>query len=270
MRTAKADAEGGRSPSHLTAPGSLAWTTPELADPHHQGDKPAKVRSMFGAIARSYDLNNRLHSLWRDQAWRRFAVGWAGVKPTDRVLDMACGTGDLTEALARAGAASVVGGDFTQGMLDQAEIKRRRLSVPLRERINYQLADAMALPFADASFDVISIAFGIRNVAEPGAALREFRRALRPGGRLIVLEFSRPRLAPVRWFNEVYCRRVMPRTATWISRDQSGAYRYLPASVEAFMSVGELSGTIAASGFKQVETRALTLGICTCYRGVAR
>lgn len=245
-----------------------AWTAPELAAPHAHADKPSKVRAMFAAIAGSYDLNNRLHSLGRDQAWRRTAVRTAAVNPGDHVLDVACGTGDLTQAFARTPAARVTGLDFTREMLNVAERKRAALPSQLAARIAYIEGDAMALPFPDASFDVVSIAFGIRNVADPARALGEFARVLRPGGRLVVLEFDRPANPLMRWFNDVYCARVMPVTATLVSGDRSGAYRYLPASVGTFMTRGAMADLLAARGFRDVASRALSMGICVCYRGV--
>lgn len=255
-------------PQGTSAP-APGWTSAELAaDPHANAEKPAKVRDMFAAIARSYDLNNRLHSLWRDQAWRRFAVRAAGVRASDDVLDMACGTGDLAQAFAAAGAHSVVGGDFTPQMLEVARAKAARLPGAARDRLRYVEADAQNLPFPDASFDVVSIAFGIRNVQDPLRALHEFRRVLRPGGRVVVLEFDRPRAAPVRWFNDFYCARVMPLTATLISRDRTGAYKYLPRSVGTFMSREQMLGSLAQAGFVQGVATPLTLGICVCYRGV--
>ena len=134
---------------------------------------------MFARIAGRYDLNNRLHSLWRDQAWRREAVRAGGASRGDRVLDAACGTGDLAGLFARAGAGQVVGVDFCPEMLDAA---RRKFP---RERIRWLPGDATALPLGDGEFDVVSIAFGIRNIADPSLALAEFRRVLRPGGRLL-------------------------------------------------------------------------------------
>lgn len=244
------------------------WGERELVDPHRREDKPARVRGMFAAIARSYDLNNRLHSFGLDQAWRRKAVQMARVQPGDAVLDMACGTGDLTHLFAASPAGRVVGGDFTPQMLEIARLKLARH--PHKEKVTYVEADAMALPFEDASFDVVSIAFGIRNVAEPAKALREFARVLRPGGRLVVLEFDRPRNPLVRFGNELYTRRIMPLTATLLSRDRSGAYRYLPRSVGTFMSREEMSAAIEAAGFSDVAVRSLTLGTCACYRGTRR
>lgn len=222
---------------------------------------------MFAAIAPSYDLNNRVHSLWRDQAWRRAAVRAAAVQPGQDVLDVACGTGDLTQALARrTGAGSVTGLDFTRGMLDIAERKRGR--DPALAGVRYVEGDAMALPFPDASFDAVTIAFGIRNVQEPGRALAEFFRVLRPGGRLVILEFHRPRNPIVRVFNDFYAGRIMPWTATLLARDRSGAYRYLPKSVGSFMDAEQLRTEVERAGFGEATVRPLTMGICWLHRGV--
>ncbi|QYU69872.1 bifunctional demethylmenaquinone methyltransferase/2-methoxy-6-polyprenyl-1,4-benzoquinol methylase UbiE [Leptolyngbya sp. 15MV] len=261
--------------SDAPQPGSVpevpaGWSDADLDQPHRHAAKAQKVRGMFAAIARSYDLNNRLHSLGRDQAWRRFAVRRADPKPSDVCVDVACGTGDLTELLAASGARSVIGIDFTPQMLDIAREKLATRPEALRGRTVYREGDAMALDLPDASADVVTIAFGIRNVTEPARALAEFARVLRPGGRLVVLEFDTPRLAPLRWFNALYCAKVMPRTATWISRDRSGAYRYLPKSVETFMSRDEMVAAMGRAGFGDVSAVPLTFGICVCYFGVRR
>lgn len=224
---------------------------------------------MFAAIAQRYDLNNRLHSFGRDQMWRRRAVAMANVGPDDHVLDVACGTGDLTEAFARARPAAVTGLDFTAEMLaiarEKASRHARKAGVPKPE---YVEGDAMALPFGDASFDIVSIAFGIRNVAEPECALGEFRRVLRPGGRLIVLEFSTPQNRVLRALNGFYTCRLMPITATLLAGKggRSGAYRYLPASVTTFQDSAELVGSIARAGFKDVSVHPMTFGVCAIYR----
>jgi demethylmenaquinone methyltransferase/2-methoxy-6-polyprenyl-1,4-benzoquinol methylase len=256
-----AECTNGSSP---TAP--AAWTPPELANPHQSADKAAKVRGMFSAIAPSYDLNNRVHSLWQDQRWRRAAVRLANVQPGDRVLDVACGTGDLTHLFARTHAAAVTGLDFTPAMLD---IARRKLAArPARAPTTYLEGDAMALPFPDASFDVLSIAFGIRNVSDPARALAQFARVLKPKGRLVILEFAQPSNPLMRWFNGLYCARVMPRTATLISRDTTGAYKYLPASVGTFWTPAQMQQALESQGFTSITSTPLTLGICVCYRAV--
>ncbi|MBC03324.1 MAG: bifunctional demethylmenaquinone methyltransferase/2-methoxy-6-polyprenyl-1,4-benzoquinol methylase UbiE [Phycisphaerae bacterium] len=240
---------------------SRAWSPQELArNPHQSAEKAGKVRAMFASIAGSYDLNNRLHSFGRDQAWRRRAVRLADIRPGDAVLDVACGTGDLTEAFVRAGADEVVGGDFTPEMLDRAREKAVRL--PEDRRPSYVHADAMALDQPDERFDVVSIAFGIRNVTEPSTALAEFARVLKPGGRLVILEFAEPRFAPVRWANRLYCSRIMPWTASLVARDGSGAYQYLPRSIETFLSASELASLVEQAGLRVVRQVHMTLGVC--------
>lgn len=241
-----------------------AWQDAELRNPHANEDKPGKVRRMFGAIAPSYDLNNRVHSLGQDQRWRRYAVKAATVQPGDIVVDVACGTGDLTQAFARSPASQVIGIDFTHNMLKVAQDKRRRDNN--RTKFSYFEGDAMNLPLADACAHVVSIAFGIRNVADPVKAIREFARVLRPGGRLVVLEFDQPRIPLMRWVNNLYCRRIMPLTATAISADKTGAYKYLPASVGTFMTREQMVAAIEGAGFMEVKATGLSLGICVCYR----
>jgi demethylmenaquinone methyltransferase/2-methoxy-6-polyprenyl-1,4-benzoquinol methylase len=253
------------------------WRSDELAgDPHGHSAKAQKVRSMFASIAGSYDLNNRVHSFGRDQAWRRAAVRAGAVEPGEsEVLDVACGTGDLTRAFADAGARRVVGLDYTPEMLDVARAKRLAArgggaNAGAGAVISYEEGDAMSLPHEDGAFDIVSIAFGIRNVADPVRALSEFRRVLRPGGRLVVLEFDSPRFGPARWASRVYTERVMPWTATLIAGDRSGAYRYLPRSVSTFLSREEMVAAIGGAGFGEVTARPLTFGVAVVYRGVAR
>ena len=244
------------------------WDERRLADPHRAPDKAKRVEAMFAAIAPRYDLNNRVHSLWRDQAWRRAAVRMAELEGGEVVADVACGTGDLAMAfadeLARRGSepGRVIGLDFTQEMLDIAEDKKRD------RPIAYLRADAMDLPLDDESVDVVSIAFGIRNVTDPHRALREFHRVLKPGGRLVVLEFCEPRNPAIRLGNAIYCKRIMPVTATLIARDRSGAYRYLPKSVEKFLDRDALAEAIEAAGFEDVRTKPVTFGIAALHRGV--
>ncbi len=240
----------------------IIWSATDLqSNPHEAADKADRVEQMFAAIAHRYDFNNRVHSLWRDQAWRRKAVKLCLVKDTDDVLDVACGTGDLAEAFATGGVNSVVGLDFTARML---EIAKRKANKSRRRGVkpSYVQGDAMDLPFDDAQFDIVSIAFGIRNVTDPPKALSEFRRVLRPGGRLIILEFSQPRNSVLRFLNAFYCNHIMPVSATLLSGDRSGAYRYLPKSVATFADLNQLSAMMNNAGFTDIKQHTMTFGVC--------
>ena len=250
-----------------------AWTDPLLANPHAVNDKAARVNRMFSAIAPSYDLNNRLHSLWMDQHWRNVAVKMADVRETDRVVDVACGTGDLTLKFARKNAAGkTLGIDFTYAMLPLAREKAAHAIETGKLKIEnppaFAQGDALALPLPDRSADIISIAFGIRNVSDWGAAIDEFARVLRPGGRLMILEFSLPTNPLMRGLYNFYFRKIMPITATLISGDKTGAYKYLPESVNTFISRQAMQDRMKAAGFAEVIARPLTFGVCVCYKGV--
>jgi len=246
-----------------------AWQQTDLADPHAAPDKASRVQRMFAAIADSYDLNNRLHSLWRDQAWRKRTVKLSRVKTTDTVLDVACGTGDLAMAFAASRARRVIGVDFTHEMLTLAGTKRpwRTDRGRRAEPVDYINGDATRLPIADQSVDIVSIAFGLRNVADPAKAIGEFYRVLKPGGRLVILEFSTPRFAPMRMAYNLYFHQVPPRPATWISRDRSGAYRYLPKSVDTFIDREQITKMMGETGFANVSLEPMTLGIAVAYTG---
>jgi demethylmenaquinone methyltransferase/2-methoxy-6-polyprenyl-1,4-benzoquinol methylase len=244
------------------------WRDENLNNPHAQADKAARVQQMFSAIAGSYDLNNRVHSLGRDQAWRRRTVKLCGIKPADVVLDVACGTGDLSLAFAAAGARRVVGIDFTHHMNRIAQEKLQAPASPARQvPTSFADGDAMRLPIADRSVDVVSIAFGIRNVADPAAAIAEFHRVLRPGGRVCILEFSLPTNPLLRAGYNFYFHHVMPRTATLISGDRSGAYRYLPQSVSTFLGRPQMIAMLEAAGFIDVQQHPMTFGIAVAYLG---
>ncbi len=282
------------SSTHAPAAGPVS-TSPEwddnlLRNPHAVADKRKRVQKMFAAIAPSYDLNNRLHSLWMDQAWRRKAVKLAKLKPTDRVVDVACGTGDLALAFCRrledlnkdwSADRAVIGVDFTFQMLPIAFRKGQRF----RDRyshvfwdpggsgspeLNYRWinGDAQSLPLPDACCDVVSIAFGIRNVQDTAKAIREFHRILRPGGRLIILEFSLPTNPVLRGLYNFYFRHILPRTATLISGDKTGAYKYLPESVNTYIGRETMTGMMKEAGLTEITTHAMTFGVCVCYRGV--
>jgi demethylmenaquinone methyltransferase/2-methoxy-6-polyprenyl-1,4-benzoquinol methylase len=218
---------------------------------------PDGVRSMFDRIAPVYDLMNRAMTAGLDLRWRSLAAA-AAVSPGDRVLDAACGTGDLALADRRAGAASVTGVDFSPRMLERA---RRKDAA-----IEWVEGDVLALPFADASFDAATIGFGARNLADLELGLRELRRVLRPGGRLAVLEITRPR-GPLAPLLQVWFERVVPRLGRLVSG--GSAYAYLPASVARFPGVDEVAVMLARAGFTGVSTRLLAGSIVSLHTGTA-
>jgi demethylmenaquinone methyltransferase/2-methoxy-6-polyprenyl-1,4-benzoquinol methylase len=272
-----------------TEPTTPAWNETLLKNPHAVADKRSRVQRMFAAIAPSYDLNNRLHSLWMDQWWRKRAVNLAEVKSDDHIFDIACGTGDLAlqffwemaereRRVVTPKPRKVVGIDFTFDMLPLARRKFQRIvddwaneygsPLPNASDLPFINGDAQALPLPDASADVVSIAFGIRNVADPAAAIREFYRVLRPGGRLIILEFSLPTNPVLRALYNFYFRQILPRTATLISGDKTGAYKYLPESVNTFIGRGQMISMMRDTGFSDVTQHPMTFGVCVCYRGL--
>ena len=242
-----------------------SWSSDQLQrDPHANPEKATRVQSMFSAIAPSYDLNNRIHSFGLDQSWRKRTVrevsARLGSLRDKKVLDVACGTGDLTELLYKAGA-NATGGDYTPAMLEIAKTKSRKLNNS-SDRIRYVNADATKLAFDNATFDAVTIAFGLRNVSSPDQAIAEFFRVLRPGGVLAILEFDQPSSKFVRFFHNLYTERIMPFTATLIARDRSGAYKYLPRSVATFLSPQGIAQFAAASGFENIKCHSLTFGTC--------
>jgi demethylmenaquinone methyltransferase/2-methoxy-6-polyprenyl-1,4-benzoquinol methylase len=221
--------------------------------------RSAEIQGMFGRIAHRYDLLNRLLSLGRDVSWRRVVAQRVAATRPNLVLDVCTGTGDLALAI---GDGLVVGTDFCLPMLDLA---KRKIAEKGR-RLPLCAADALRLPVADASFDVVTVAFGVRNFSDLGAGLAELARALRPGGVLLVLEFSSPRgaMAPILGW---WARNVPPRIGRMLSGD-SEAYSYLPASVSTFPDGAEMCRSLTAAGLDQVRARALTGGVVTLYEGV--
>ncbi|MBU0718811.1 MAG: ubiquinone/menaquinone biosynthesis methyltransferase [Planctomycetes bacterium] len=235
-----------------------AWTDEALRSPHEVTDKAGRVRRMFDAIAPRYELVNTVFSGGRDRAWRRRAVELAVVRPEDDVLDVACGTGDFARAFGRANPRSVVGCDFAHGMLVRAKGRPTGPTACCE-------ADALRLPFRDGSFSIASCAFGVRNFQNLGTGLREMFRVLRPGGRAVILEFSRPANPVARALYEFYAARLMPLAASLLSGDRSGAYRYLPRSVVSFRDVAQMRAELCNAGFADVTATALTMGIVTVY-----
>lgn len=218
---------------------------------------PEGVRTMFDRIAPVYDVMNRVMTAGLDRTWRRLTVE-AVVQPGDRVLDACCGTGDLAVAAEREGGI-VTGLDFSAEMLQRA----RRKS----ETVAWVQGDLLDLPFEDASFDVATVGFGVRNVADLAAGLRELRRVLRPGGRLAILEITQPR-GPLRPFFRLWFDRVVPLLGRILPGGQ--AYAYLPASVRRFPGADELAAQVRDAGFADVRVRLLGGTIVALHAGTAR
>jgi demethylmenaquinone methyltransferase / 2-methoxy-6-polyprenyl-1,4-benzoquinol methylase len=216
---------------------------------------------MFDAIAPRYDLLNHVLSAGLDTRWRQRAVDELPVNST-RVLDLCTGTADLAVATARRRSSAIVGMDFSGAMLRLGLSKVRELG--LEQRIRLVRADATTIPLTNATCDAATIAFGIRNVDQPERALAEISRVLRPGGRLVILEFGQPRIPGVRTLYTWYFRYMLPLVGRIVSKHQN-AYSYLPASVGAFPSPAEFSSLIQSHGFATVRAVPLTFGIVYLY-----
>ena len=225
---------------------------------HESGTLPAEgVRTMFDRIAPVYDLMNRVMTVGLDQRWRRLTAQ-AAVRPGDQVLDACCGTGDLALADLRVGAERVVGVDFSEPMLERA----RRKSAD----VEWVAGDMMALPFGDEEFDAVTVGFGVRNVDDLAAGIRELRRVTRPGGRLGVLEITRPS-GLLRPFFRLWFDVLVPLAGKVLPGGK--AYTYLPASVRRFPGPEDLKAVIEQAGFGEVEYRRLGGGIVALHTAVA-
>lgn len=238
----------------------IVWDAARLHSPHTQRDKSARVRRMFDAIAPTYERVNAVASAGRDARWRREMVRLADVRAEDVLLDIACGTGDVARTFAAGDPrpAMILGLDFSGPMLDEA-VRR-----PIR-RGTFVQADALRIPLAPATASIATCAFGVRNFQDLAVGLAEMYRVLRPGGRAVILEFSLPRNRMLRKLYLLYFNRIMPVLATWISRDGSGAYRYLPRSVVSFHGRDELMSCFRAAGFTEVAAHSRTMGIVTIF-----
>ncbi|HEX6499383.1 MAG TPA: demethylmenaquinone methyltransferase [Micromonosporaceae bacterium] len=220
--------------------------------------QPHEVAAMFDGVARRYDLTNTVLSFGRDRSWRRATRQALDPRPGERVLDIGAGTGVSTEELARSGAWAT-GLDISQGML--------RAGRRVRPHVSLLAGDALALPFADASFDAVTISFALRNVHDHEAALREMARVTRPGGRLVICEFSHPTWAPFRTVYLSYLMRALPAVAERVSSNPE-AYVYLAESIRAWPDQATLADKVAANGWTGASWRNLSGGIVALHRAV--
>jgi demethylmenaquinone methyltransferase/2-methoxy-6-polyprenyl-1,4-benzoquinol methylase len=230
-----------------------------------ESEKSARVAEVFSSVAGRYDLMNDLMSLGTHRLWKRFTLALTGLKAGQRALDVAGGTGDLTLGLARqvGKAGSVVLADINAAML--AHGRDRLIDAGCGAEVCYVRADAERLPFADHSFDCITIGFGLRNVTHPEAALASMHRVLRPGGQLLVLEFSRP-VAPLKRLYDAYSFGVLPLLGRLVAQD-AGSYRYLAESIRRHPDQETLLGMLRTAGFGEARYHNLSGGIVAVHRG---
>ena len=225
-----------------------------------------KIEGMFDNIAKDYDSLNHIMSLSIDKIWRRKAIKKIkDVGEAPRVLDVACGTGDFSIAIAKAvKKGEVIGVDISKEMLEV--MRQKVLKNKLESIISQEVGDGEALRFPEGSFDRVVNAFGIRNFEDRDKGLREALRVLKSGGRLVILELSRPQNKIIRWFYDLYFLHILPIIGGKVSGDKA-AYAYLPASVKAFPGKKEFTDELRRAGFVNITHKAFTFGICRMYTG---
>ena len=228
--------------------------------------KKEKVQEMFDRIAPSYDRLNHVLSMNVDKAWRRHALKEIVDGTPQRILDVACGTGDSTISIAKAAAegSEVIGVDISEGMM--ALVKGKAEKAGIGGRISLQVADGEDLPYGEGDFDRVTCAFGIRNFEHKEKGLEEFFRVVKPGGKAVILELSVPQNRLVRWAYDLYVLHVLPGIGGAVSGDKA-AYRYLPASVHNFPTPRDFCRMMEDAGFRNVRCRTFTFGLCRMFVG---
>ena len=229
------------------------------------GSKKEQVARMFNNISGRYDFLNHFLSLGIDRGWRRKAIELLRPLKPRRILDVATGTGDFAVQAIALKPEKIVGVDISEGMLDvgRKKVKTRGLD----HVVSLQYGDSENLPFADNSFDAITVGFGVRNFEDLRKGLQEMHRVLKPGGKAVILEFSRPRSFPFKQVYNFYFSFILPRIGKMVSKDDS-AYTYLPKSVEAFPDGDDFLRILQDVGFKQNQCRSLTFGVSSIYTGI--
>ena len=228
--------------------------------------KKEKIQEMFDGIAPSYDRLNHLMSLNVDRLWRRYALKEIVDGTVQQILDVACGTGDSTIAIAKAAAlgSRVIGADISEGMM--ALVMEKAAHEGVHDRIRLQVADGENLPFPEGSFHRVTCAFGIRNFEHKELGLKEFYRVLKPSGKAVILELSVPRNKVLRRLYDLYFLHILPWVGGKVSGDKA-AYRYLPASVHAFPPPEAFCAMMREAGFQEVRSKSLTFGLCRMFVG---
>lgn len=227
--------------------------------------KKEAVKEIFNDIAPKYDLLNHFLSLNIDKRWRRKAIGYIRPEEKGELLDVACGTGDFSIAAYRAGVQKVTGIDISVNMVAIGQKKVDDLG--LTPYITLQAGDSEQIEFEDEHFDVVTVAFGVRNFEHLEAGLREMQRVLKKGGKVVILEFSMPEHFPMKQLYKFYFRHILPVLGGWISGNK-GAYTYLPESVMKFPQGKAFLDILKGCGFEQATQRKLTFGIASIYVGV--
>jgi demethylmenaquinone methyltransferase/2-methoxy-6-polyprenyl-1,4-benzoquinol methylase len=228
-------------------------------------EKAGRVHGVFSSVAARYDVMNDLMSAGIHRLWKDAMMDWLAPRPGQRLLDVAGGTGDIAfRFLRRAGGAEAVVCDMTEAML--VEGRKRAEAARLADRLDWVVGDAMALPFEDASFDVYTISFGIRNVTRPQDALAEAFRVLRPGGRLMVLEFSQLPAPALQWVYDRYSFNVIPAMGQAVTGDRA-SYQYLVESIRRFPDQESFAQMVREAGFEQVKYRNLSMGVAALHSG---
>ena len=261
------------SDSHPAAEPNAA-SPPSAADPESSASESSvdksgeRVQRMFSEIAPNYDRMNHVLSMNVDRYWRWRTVNLLGPYSDAPILDTCTGTGDLALAFHRKtrGRVAIQATDFCEQMLDVGRVKARKLKS--ETSIEFRQADTQQLPFEADRFQIVSAAFGLRNVADTDAGLREMTRVCQPGGKVAVLEFSTPRRQPMKSFYLWYFKNILPRIGQAFARNSSAAYEYLPQSVGEFPAYEALAERMRLAGLRDVQFHPLTFGIATLYTGV--